>query len=89
MLAIDYETFGWERFSLEELGEVAVVLVLVGGNYWQKYTRNAEGFWNDGDPDGSWLEDYELEEYILNDVDPEEYVVIAPNGLMGRKENNG
>ena len=65
-----------------------MVLILIEGCYWEKYTRNAEGFWHDGDPDGSWLEDYELEDYTLNDVGPEEYVVIAPHGLMSRKEDN-
>lgn len=89
MLAINYETWRWNNFNLEELGETAVVLTLVEGYYWKKYTRNADGFWNDGDPDGSWLEDYELEEYILNDVGQEEYMVIAPHGLMSRKEKDG
>lgn len=88
MLAVNYETWRWADFNLEELEEHAVVLVCVEGCYWKKYTRNTDGFWNDGDPDGSWLEDYELEEYILNDVGPEEYTVIAPHGLMSRKENN-
>ena len=89
MLAINYETWDWNNFQLEELGETAVVLTLVEGSYWTKYTRNADGFWNDDDdPDGSWLEDYELEEFILEDVGPEEYTVIAPHGLMSRKEKD-
>lgn len=87
ILAINYETWCWQRFRLDDLGEHAVVLTLVNGSCWEKYTRTADVFWWDGDPDGNRLEDYELEEYILNDVGPEECVVIAPNGLMSRKEN--
>ena len=87
MLAVNYETWALGPFRLEDLGEHAVVLTLVKGHYWEKFTRNEDVFWWDGDPDGNRLEDYELEEYILNDVGPEECVVIAPNGLMSRDEN--
>lgn len=87
MLAVNYETWRWEHFNLEELGEHAVVLTLVEGSYWKKFTRSADVYWY-GDPqDDTRLEDYELEEYILNGVGPEEYVVIAPHGLMSMKED--
>lgn len=88
MLAVNYETWDWNDFRLEELGENAVVLTLVEGSYWEKYSRNADRFWHADDADANYLDDYELEEFILEDVGPEEYTVIAPNGLMGKKEKN-
>mgnify|MGYP007039863699 CR=1 FL=1 len=41
MLAVNYETWRWNDFVLEELQEGAAVLTLVEGCYWEKYTKRA------------------------------------------------
>ena len=88
MLAVNYETWRWDNFRLEELGEHAVVLALVEGCYWDRYTKSEDGFWYQNEPDGTYLDSYELKTFIFDEVGPEEYVIVAPNGLMSMKENS-
>lgn len=88
MLAINYETWYWEHFRLEDLGETSVVLTLVEGSYWNRYTKGIDGFWYLDGPDKDYIDSYTLEDFIKNDVGPEEYVIVAPNGLMSMKENS-
>lgn len=88
MLAVNYETWRWDHFRLEDLEEAATVLTLVEGNYWGRYTKNADGFWHADDLDGACLGSDELEEFILDNSGPEEHVIVAPNGLMSMKESN-
>lgn len=82
MLAINYETWRWDNFRLEELGETAMILALVEGCYWNRYTKREDGFWYLDDSGKDYIDSYVLKDFILNDVGPEEYVIIAPNGLM-------
>lgn len=82
MLAVNYETWRWDNFRLEDLEENAMVLVLVEGDYWNRYTKSEDGFWYLDGSDKDNIDSYVLEDFIRNDVGPEEYVIIAPNGLM-------
>lgn len=84
MIAINYETWHWDNFRLGDLEESAVVLALVEGSYWDRYTKREDGFWHQNKPDGAYLDSYELETFIFNEVGPEEHVIIAPNGLMNK-----
>lgn len=82
MLAVNYETWRCDNFRLEDLEENATVLVLVEGSYWNRYSKSIDGFWYLDGSYKDYIDSYELEDFIRNDVGPEEYVIIAPNGLM-------
>lgn len=84
MLAINYETWRWDNFRLEELEENAMMLALVEGSYWNRYIKREDGFWYLDDSGKDYIDSYVLKDFILNDVGPEEYVIIAPNGLMSK-----
>ena len=82
MLAVNYETWRWDSFRLEDLEKNAMVLTLVEGDYWNKYIKRIDGFWYLDGEDKDYIDSYVLEDFLRNDVGPEEYIIIAPNGLM-------
>lgn len=78
----NYETWKWEDFDLATLEPGAVVLFLVEGDYWMKYTKAGPDVWMSDDEDEGTVDDETLAWETL-DERRDSWVIIAPHGLVG------
>ena len=78
----NYETWNWEDFDLATLEPGAVVLFLVEGDYWMKYTKTGPDAWLSDDEDEGTVDDETLAWETL-DERRDSWVIIAPHGLVG------
>ena len=78
----NYETWEWERFNLTCLEPGAVVLFLVGGDYWMEYTKTGPDAWLSDNEDEGTVDDETLAWETL-DERRDSWVIIAPHGLVG------
>ena len=80
----NYETWEWENFDLAALEPGAVVLALVEGDYWMKYTKTVPDTWLPDLEDMSAVDDETLARETLYEC-REEWVLVAPRGLVGNR----
>lgn len=78
----NYETWDWEDFDLSALEPGAVVLALIEGDYWMKYTKTAPDVWLSDEEDEGTVDDKTLAWETLAGC-RDEWVLVAPRGLVG------
>lgn len=82
----NYATWEWEDFDISALESGAVVLALIEGDYWMRYTKTAPDTWTPDLEEMSVVNDETLVWETLAEC-RDEWVLIAPYGLMGAPES--
>lgn len=82
----NYATWEWENFDISALEPGAVVLALIEGDYWMRYTKTGPDAWLSDDEDEGTVDDETLVWETLAEC-RDEWVLIAPYGLMGASES--